>query len=173
MKPVPARELRRRERIARRERPAGAMLPYARQIDESTIVGRDGQQTQILHLAGFAFETADTQELNYRKNVRDTLLRGVASPRLTLGAYVIRHQVRPELMGAFDGAFARHVDEAWRERLAGRRLFVNDLFVTLTRRPAVSRPRPCRGPRSTRARRRPRFAAGGARALWGPTPRAL
>jgi type IV secretion system protein VirB4 len=71
------------------------MLPYARHIDETTLATRDGAQIQVLHLTGFAFETADTQELNYRKNVRDTVLRGIASSRLSIGAHVIRHMVRP------------------------------------------------------------------------------
>ena len=54
-------------RLARRERLAGDVLPYARHIDDVTLATRDGQQIQVLHLQGFAFETADTQELNYRK----------------------------------------------------------------------------------------------------------
>ena len=74
------------KKLARREKKAADMLPYARHIDETTIATRDGAQIQVLHLAGFAFETADTQELNYRKNVRDTVLRGIASSRLSIGA---------------------------------------------------------------------------------------
>src|SRR5262245_10856462 len=105
-------------RLARRERLVGDMLPYAKHLDDTTIVTRDGQQMQVLHLAGFAFETADTQELNYRKNVRDTVLRGVASSRLSIGAYVLRHMVHPDLTGGFANPFAKHLDDAWRERLA-------------------------------------------------------
>ena len=63
-KPPKTRKLSKRQ--ARRERPAGDMLPYARHIDDVTLATRDGQQIQVLHLQGFAFETADTQELNYR-----------------------------------------------------------------------------------------------------------
>jgi type IV secretion system protein VirB4 len=128
----------RNDRLARRERMVGDMLPFAKHIDETTLATRDGQQIQVLHLAGFAFETADTQELNYRKNVRDTLLRGVASSRLSLGAYMIRHMVHPDLTGGFGNPFAKHLDDTWRDRLGSRRLFVNDLFITLTRRPAVA-----------------------------------
>jgi type IV secretion system protein VirB4 len=94
---------------------------------------------QVLHLVGFGFETADTQELNYRKNVRDTVLRAIASSRLTIGAYVMRHLVRPGLHGRFTNPFARDLDESWRVRLAGGRLFVNDLFLTLTRKPVIGR----------------------------------
>ncbi|RYY92361.1 MAG: VirB4 family type IV secretion/conjugal transfer ATPase, partial [Alphaproteobacteria bacterium] len=115
------------------------MLPYARHIDETTLATREGAQIQILHLQGFSFETADTQELNYRKNVRDTVLRGIASSRLSIGAHVIRHMVRPGLEGDFSNIFARNLDSSWRTRLNGRRLFVNDLFLTLTRKPALGR----------------------------------
>ncbi len=126
-------------RLARREKRAGDMLPYARHLDATTLATRDGQQVQVIHLAGFAFETADTQELNYRKNVRDTLLRGIASSKISIGAHVIRHLVRPGLEGRFANSFSRSVDAMWQSRLAGRRLFVNDLFITLTRKPSLGR----------------------------------
>ena len=126
-------------RRARREKRVGDMLPYVRHVDETTLLTRDGSQIQIIHLAGFGFETADTDELNYRKTIRDTVLRSIASSRLSIGAYVIRHLVRPGLKGHFANPFARTLDEAWSERLASGRLFVNDLFLTLTRRPALSR----------------------------------
>lgn len=130
---------RRLPRKKRREKRTADMLPYARHVDGCTLATRDGQLVRVIHLAGFAFETADTQELNYRKNVRDTLLRGLASSRLSIGAHVVRHIVHPELDGTFDNRFARQLDTTWRERLAGRRLFVNDLFLTVTRKPAVPR----------------------------------
>ena len=139
-KPPPKKPGKRgKTRFARREKRAADMLPYAQHIDDTTLATRDGAQIQILHISGFAFETADTQELNYRKNVRDTVLRGIASSRLSIGAHVVRHMVRPGLEGDFSNPFARNLDASWRTRLSGRRLFVNDLFLTLTRRPALPR----------------------------------
>ncbi|MFN7605593.1 MAG: hypothetical protein ACK5RU_06695, partial [Hyphomonadaceae bacterium] len=61
--------------IAHREAPAGARLPYARHVDDTTIETRDGMLLQIIKLDGLAFETADTEDLNYRKAIRDTMLR--------------------------------------------------------------------------------------------------
>ena len=74
----------------RREQAAGGRLPYARHVDDATIETRDGRLLQVLHLAGYPFETADTDELNYRKQVRETMLRGVASSRFALYHHVIR-----------------------------------------------------------------------------------
>ncbi len=124
---------------ARRERPAGERLPYARHLDDTTIETRDGLLLKILHLQGFAFETADTAELNYRKAVRDTMLRGIASSHFAVCHHVLRREVKPRFSGAYDNAFCRWLDKSWRGQLEGRRLLANDLFLTLVRRPLQGR----------------------------------
>ena len=123
----------------RREQPAGTRLPYARHVDDATLATRDGRLLQFLHLRGFPFETADTDELNYRKTVRETMLRGVANSRFALYHHVVRREVAPDLAGDFPDSFSASLNGAWRERLDARRLYVNDLFLTLVRRPLQGR----------------------------------
>jgi type IV secretion system protein VirB4 len=123
----------------RREQAAGARLPYARHVDDATIATRDGRLIQTLHLSGYPFETADTDQLNYRKTVRETMLRGVANSRFALYHHVVRREVSAELDGTFPDAFSRALDEAWRARLGARKLYVNELFLTLVRRPMQGR----------------------------------
>ena len=123
----------------KREQAAGARLPYARHVDDATIETRDGRLMQVIRLAGFPFETADSAELNYRKTVRDTMLRGIANSRFALYHHIVRREVQPELGGEFPDPFSRALDEEWRARLATRRLYVNDLFMTLVRRPLQGR----------------------------------
>ena len=122
-----------------REQAAGSRLPYARHVDDATIETRDGRLLQVLHLAGYPFETADTDELNYRKSVRDTMLRGVANSRFALYHHIVRREVSAQLGGEFKHDFSRALDEAWRDRLGARKLYVNDLFLTLVRRPLQGR----------------------------------
>ena len=124
---------------ARREKAAGSRLPFARHVDEATIETRDGLLLQVLHLAGYPFETADTDDLNYRKSVRDTMLRGVANSRFAVYHHVVRREVAPQLSGEFSDGFSRGLDEAWRARLGAKKLYVNELFVTLVRRPMQGR----------------------------------
>jgi type IV secretion system protein VirB4 len=127
------------DRLARKEAPIGDQLPYARHVDDVTLLTRDGLLVQTLKLDGFPFETADDQELNYRKQVRETLLRGVASSRLSIYHHVVRRLVSPVLAGTTDDPFCSELDRAWRQRLATRRLFVNDLYLTLVHRPLQGR----------------------------------
>ncbi len=131
-----------RARSDRRERGAAAMLPYARHAGDSVLTTRDGALLQTLHIAGFPFETADTDDLNYRKAVRETVLRSLASSRLAVYHHIVRRQVAPTMEGKYATPFARGLDNAWRKRLSTRRLFVNDLFLTLVRRAAVTETNP-------------------------------
>lgn len=125
--------------IAHREAPAGARLPYARHVDDTTIETRDGMLLQVIKLDGLAFETADTEDLNYRKAIRDTMLRSIAHARFAVVHHVVRSPVKPSLEAEFPDAFSREVDQQWSARLDGRAMFINDLFLTIVRRPAIGR----------------------------------
>jgi type IV secretion system protein VirB4 len=125
--------------VARREKPAGVHLPYARHVDDVTLETRDGLLMQTIHLRGLLFETADTDELNYRAELRDAMLRATGSSRFAIYHHVIRRRADATLVGTFGDAFSRHLDERWRERLGAKELYVNELFVTLVRRPLRGR----------------------------------
>ena len=123
----------------KREKPAGAHLPYARHLDDHTIETRDGMLMQVIHLRGLLFETADTDELNYRKRLRDATLQAIGSSRYAVYHHIIRRRVDVELSSDHPDPFSRQLDEAWRARLATRKLYVNELFLTLIRRPLQGR----------------------------------
>jgi type IV secretion system protein VirB4 len=121
--------------LAPREADVGDRLPYAGHLDEMTLQTRDGLLVQTLHLAGFPSETAPDDELNYRKTIRETVLRGAASSRLAVYHHVVRRRVTPDFPAAPEEPFCARLDAGWRERLEARRLYVNDIFLTLVRRP--------------------------------------
>lgn len=118
---------------------AGDRLPYASLMDDCTVALRDGSLLQCLHLQGHGFETADTGELNYQLAGRDGALRAIAHSRFVIHHHVIRRRVHVDLDGKFDDPVCGDIDRRWRARLAGRNLFVNDLFVSILRRPAKGR----------------------------------
>ena len=120
----------------RREQRAGDRLPYRRLVDERTVELRDGSLLRSIHVPGIAFETADADELNHAHGVREMLLRSSLDARFILYRHIIRRPVSASLSDVEGPAFARHLDQVWGERLSSRRLFVNDQFLTLVRRPA-------------------------------------
>jgi len=122
-------------KVIAREQPAGKHLPYARHVDDHTIETRDGLLCQVIQVRGLLFETADSEEINYRKRLRDAALQAIGSSRYAVYHHVIRREAEVSLDAEFPDPFSRRLDDAWRTRLSTRRLYVNDLFLTLVRRP--------------------------------------
>lgn len=122
-----------------REKSIGSHLPYLAQIDDHTVMLRDGRLTQVIKVEGIQFETADTSEINYRKGMRDAMLRAIGSSRFALYHHIFRRRVAPRLTSPFPDAFSADVDQKWRRRLDSKRLFANDLFLCLIRRPLQGR----------------------------------
>ncbi len=124
---------------AAREKPAGAHLPYARHIDDHTVETRDGLLMQCISLRGLLFETADGDELDYRKTLRDAMLQVIGSSRFALYHHIVRRRADVTIEGSFPDGFSQRLDARWQERLGTRQLYVNDLFLTLVRRPLQGR----------------------------------
>ena len=122
-------------KVAAQEKSVADFLPYTRHVDPATIATKNGELLQTIKLEGFPFETADDLTLDALKDVRNTLTISLASSRHILYHHLIRREVAPDVGGAFSG-FAATVNDAWQARLARRRLYVNDLYLTLVRRPA-------------------------------------
>jgi type IV secretion system protein VirB4 len=127
--------LTRDSKAALREQPAGKHLSYARHVDDHTIETRDGLLVQVIQIRGLLFETVDGEEINYRKRLRDATLQAIGSSRFALYHHVLRREAEVSLGADYGDAFSRELDAQWRARLATRKLYVNDLFLTLIRRP--------------------------------------
>ena len=119
-----------------KEARAGDRLPYARLLDEATVLLRDGSVMTAMQVPGLLFETEDSEALNAHQATREVMLRSTLDARFVLYHHVVRRRVEVELEAAFPDPLSRHIDARWRERLGSGALFVNDQFVTLIRRPA-------------------------------------
>ncbi len=121
---------------AKAEASIGRFIPYSRLIDEETIKTKEGFFLKIIKIEGMPFETVDEIDINQRKNVRATLLRGLSNSRFALYHHIIRREENSEQDGFFENDFCRALDHAYQERLAGKRMFVNEQYITIVRRPA-------------------------------------
>ncbi|MDZ4078499.1 VirB4 family type IV secretion/conjugal transfer ATPase [Hydrocarboniphaga sp.] len=121
-------------RIAAREAPASQHIPYVRHADAWTLETRSGDWVQVLHLEGKSFDTEDARELDRLKATRNTFLRALAGGEYALWQHIVRRRVHPELSPAVGDGFAGELDRKWFARLRERRLYVNDLYLSLVRR---------------------------------------
>ena len=119
----------------RREQRAGDQLPYARLLNDSTVQLRDGSLMQCLHLGGFSFETADGDELNHLQHARNCALRAIAHSRYVVHHHILRRRVSLSVESNYADPLCADLDRRWQAQLSQRRLFENDLFITLLARP--------------------------------------
>ncbi|WP_267389764.1 VirB4 family type IV secretion/conjugal transfer ATPase [Sphingomonas sp. GC_Shp_3] len=120
----------------KQEARAGDRLPYARLLDEQTLALRDGGLMRVLAVPGIAFETEETEQLDHMLSVRETLLRSALDARFAVYHHVVRRRVEAALPNAGEDAFSHELDRRWTDALSARRLYVNDQYLTVLRRPA-------------------------------------
>ncbi len=119
----------------RKEGEALSGLPYARHATDHIVVLDSGALMIAFQLQGAAFETADPRDVNDWHVKLNQAWRNLADDRLAIWHHIVRREVQPEPVCGFRSAFARELGEAYESRIGGRRLFVNDLFVTLVLHP--------------------------------------
>ena len=85
--------------IASREKSVSQFIPYTRHVDDTTLKTKEGYLLKILKVDGLPFETADQIDINQRKNVRATLLRGLSNSRFAIYHHIIRREVKDRTAG--------------------------------------------------------------------------
>jgi len=123
-------------RIAKSEEAIKSFIPYTRHFDTTTLKTREGYLLKIIKVSGLPFETADQLDINQRKSIRATMLRGLSNSRFALYHHIIRRRVDERHDGVFENEWCRALDRAYQGRLSKKRMFVNEQYITLIRRPA-------------------------------------
>lgn len=126
-------------RIAEREVKASSFIPYSRHFDDTTLKTKAGYLLKVIKIEGLPFETADQIDLNTRKNIRATLLRGISNSRFAVYHHTIRRRVSDKLPGLFEDDWCRKLDNEYQEKLSQKNMFVNEQFITIVRRPPQSK----------------------------------
>jgi type IV secretion system protein VirB4 len=126
-------------RIAEREVDAAKFIPYSRHYDDTTLKTKAGYLLKIIKIKGLPFETADQTDLNTRKNIRATLLRGISNSRFAVYHHTIRRRVADKLDGLFENDWCRELDKTYQDKLSQKNMFVNEQYITIIRRPPQSK----------------------------------
>jgi type IV secretion system protein VirB4 len=120
---------------ARRELIAARHVPYTAFVAPDVLRTGAGDYVQTLRIGGLAFEAADDEAVNAWHERLNALWRNLASPHVALWVHVLRRRERAYPPGGFPPGFAAELNARYRARLAGERLMVNELYVTLVYRP--------------------------------------
>ena len=124
-----------KEKFADKEYAASNYIPYECHWDDHTIVLKSGHLMQIVRLDGYSFETADDDELDLKKSVRNTLFKSMVQGDFALWFHTIRRREGAYPQGEMPDPFSRLIDDMWRERHQGQKAFKNELYISIITKP--------------------------------------
>lgn len=124
----------RRRKIAAHEVSSSGFIPYWCHFNSSTLLTKTKDLIIIIKVNGFSFETADDEDIESRKEIRNNLFKGLAGGKYTINTYTIRKKHSAYPAGNFDDPFCKYVNEEWRRRHEPEYTFVNEHYIAITRK---------------------------------------
>jgi len=119
---------------AKMEVSESAMIPYQYHWDKETLITKHGEFLQIVKVDGFSFETADDEDVDMRKMVRNSLFKSMADGNYAVWFHLMRSRQSVYPGGKHLPGFAAEVDKQWRDKHVGKDSFVNELYITVLRK---------------------------------------
>lgn len=123
----------------RNEMGVSVHVPYLTHVDDNVLVTKTGFLVCVIRLGGLPYQTMDQAELNARLGNRNATLRAMSSSRFAVTTTIIRRHINPDIDGEFDNAFCHELNDGYMKSLGSKNLFVNEMFMTIIRRPMVGK----------------------------------
>ena len=133
-----------KESKARSEKHVSHYIPYKCHWDSETIITKKNELLQVVKVGGFSFETADDDDLDIRKSIRNSLLKNMASGNITLYFHTVRRR-KPVVSRKHDytydptvqvsSDFITYLSNEWRKKHASSESFFNELYVSILYKP--------------------------------------
>mgnify|MGYP000120536285 CR=1 FL=1 len=126
-----------KDSYAKNELHTDHFIPYKCHWDRNTILTKNNELLQVIKLDGYSFETADDEDLDIRKSMRNLLFKNMASGNITLYFHTIRHrkpimQVKNEFGDEVRSRnFMNYLKRAWARKYAEKESFFNELYVSI------------------------------------------
>jgi type IV secretion system protein VirB4 len=133
-----------KEPQSRKEKSISHFVPYKGHWDQNTILTKNNGLLQVVKVGGFSFETADDEDLDIRKNIRNSLYKNMASGNMTLYFHTIRrkkpvmekrvdYNTDPTTRTAKD--FISYLESEWQRKNSTSDSYFNELYVSILYEP--------------------------------------
>jgi type IV secretion system protein VirB4 len=117
------------------EEGTAAFIPYASHVTRTAVKLHSGDYVTVIKLQGAAHESADVQDINIWHSQLNGFMRNIASPHVAVWSHIVRREFGEFPGGEFAPGFARDLNEKYRAKMAGERMMINELYLTLVYRP--------------------------------------
>ncbi len=122
-----------KEKVSQSEVSASSFIPYRCHWNSDTIITENEELIRIIKIKGFAFETADDEEIDLKKMSRNNLLKGMASGTFSMYFHTVRRNEKSFPDGDMPDLFSHRLNEAWSLKHSDDRSFINEHYLTIIR----------------------------------------
>jgi type IV secretion system protein VirB4 len=122
------------QKIMRQEVQSSSFLHYSTHYDSTTVVLKNGYMMKTVKMNGFSFETADDEDVDIRKEMRNQFVRGLPE-KIKLYSHTIRR--KQEAFTSDFGAkrtgnlFSDYANRIVKSKLASSDNYSNELYLTV------------------------------------------
>lgn len=109
-------------------------IPYSFHWDKETLYTKNHEFVQVIKLEGFSFETADDDDVDMKKLVRNSLFKSMADGTFALWFHTVRRRQSAYPGGKQPPGYSSYIDALWRDKHAEKHSFVNELYITVVRK---------------------------------------
>ena len=120
--------------IEKNEKSFSAMVPYTYHYDDNTVLTKNNEMMSVIKLEGFAFQTADDEDVDCKKTLRNNLFKGMAADGLSLCVHTIRRKFSAFPEGEFNNMFTEMLNEQWKKKHGPDRTFINEYYLTIIKK---------------------------------------
>lgn len=120
--------------IAKNEVKISSFIPYLCHYNSTTILTKALDMISIIKVDGFSFETADDDDVDSRKEIRNNLFKGISSTRYAIWSHTIRKKHSAFPGGTFDNRFTQMLNNQWRGKHSPDHTFINEHYITIVRK---------------------------------------
>ena len=117
------------------EEGTAAFIPYSSHVTRNAVKLAGGDYIQVIRMQGAAHESADVRDINSWHDQLNGFMRNIASPHVAVWSHIVRREYGEYPGGEFQPGFCREFNEKYRQHMAGEKMLVNELYVTLVYRP--------------------------------------
>ena len=121
--------------VVRNEETTSAFIPYSSHVSKSVVKLTNGDYIQTIRMQGAAHESADAQDINNWHDQLNGFMRNIASHKVAVWSHVVRREYGEFPGGEFAPGFCHDFNEKYRKHMAGDRMLVNELYLTIVYRP--------------------------------------
>ena len=123
-----------RQKVINNEYSAVNFLPYKCHYNDNTILLTQNRLLRVIKVKGFSFETADDEDLENKKTLRNSLFKGMGSGSFSMMFHTVRRRQKAYPDGSMPNSFSQYADDEWRYRHGDKHTFINEHFVSIIRK---------------------------------------